>query len=126
MPVEFDISILHPTLQTAYFTHALSCLNIRYCKQHSALYEHRCAYWVDNPPCGKTRQHDRFTCSAHRDDEDEFNRRNEEATWTAAQRARILMSEVGKRTTSYEKYMAFPARWCNISTAVSVLGYAQP
>lgn len=72
---------------------------LRYCEQHASLHGHKCAFWIDSPPCANTRQDNRLTCDEHAGEEDEFNRRNREASWTAAQRARFLEREVGAFTT---------------------------
>ena len=74
--------------------HSRSAFNLRYCKEHAALHGHKCAFWVDRPPCGNSRQDNRLTCEVHAEKEDEFNRRNREASWTAAQRAKFLKKEV--------------------------------
>jgi len=68
---------------------------LRYCKEHAALHGHKCAYWIADPSCGNNHEENRLTCPDHAAKEDEFNRRNREASWTAAQRARMEMEEVG-------------------------------
>lgn len=50
----------------------------RYCKEHATVHGHKCAFWIDRPPCGNNRQDNRLTCEVHAGKEDEFNRRNRE------------------------------------------------
>lgn len=49
--------------------------------------------WIAHP--AETAVKNRLTCGVHAEKEDEFNRRNREASWTAAQRAKFLKKEVG-------------------------------
>lgn len=74
--------------------HSHTTCILRYCKEHAALHGHKCAFWADRSPCGNSRQDNRLTCEVHAGKEDEFNRRNREASWTAAQRAKFLKKEV--------------------------------
>ena len=67
----------------------------RYCVEHEPLHGAKCSFWIaTSEPCSNNREDGRLTCAHHRRQEDEFNRRNKEASWTAAQRARFLKEEV--------------------------------
>lgn len=60
----------------------------RYCAVHEAEHGQKCAFWVDQPPCTNNRMPDALSCGDHIHHEQEYKRRNREASWTAQQRAR--------------------------------------